>query len=142
MDPTFYDSSRGLLPKGSSVSIECALKSDLQRDWLQQESLISHCAINQLTYLLSHKRKELRLHIYYSTEQRVKLGQDLIDMRKVIFSNFDEHKSLEKRIQKYLLMSDDAGMQAILFLLLRLSDDELKGVKTAIEAAAKAISYY
>ena len=35
-------------------------------------------------------------------------------------------------------MSDDLGMQAVLALLLRLSDDEIKGVKTAVEAANRA----
>lgn len=37
-------------------------------------------------------------------------------------------------------MSDDAGMQAALYLLLKLSDDELKGLKSCIESAAKAVS--
>jgi hypothetical protein len=37
-------------------------------------------------------------------------------------------------------MSDDTGLQAMLYLLLRISDDELKGLKSAIEAAARAYS--
>ncbi len=37
-------------------------------------------------------------------------------------------------------MSDDVGMQATLSLLLRLSDDELKGIKTSLEAASRALS--
>jgi hypothetical protein len=37
-------------------------------------------------------------------------------------------------------MSDDVGMQGVLALLLRLSDDEIKGVKTAVEAANRAQS--
>jgi hypothetical protein len=39
-----------------------------------------------------------------------------------------------------LLMSDDTGMQATLSLLLRLSDDELKGIKTSLDAANRALS--
>ena len=84
----------------------------------------------------------MRLHIYYNTEQRVEHCTELVEMRKHIFTNFDLHKTMEKRIQRYILMSDDAGMQAALFLLLKLSDDELKGVKTSVEAAATAISFY
>jgi len=61
-------------------------------------------------------------------------------MRRFIFKFFDEHKALERRLQRYLLMSDDSGLQAILYLLLKLSDDEIKGIRTAIEAAAKAQS--
>jgi hypothetical protein len=37
-------------------------------------------------------------------------------------------------------MSDDTGMQATLSLLLRLSDDELKGIKTSLDAANRALS--
>ena len=37
-------------------------------------------------------------------------------------------------------MSDDTGMQATLSLLLRLSDDELKGIKTSLDAATRALS--
>lgn len=45
------------------------MHSDYKQAWMSaSESLISHCALNQLTYLLSHKRRELRLHIYYNTE--------------------------------------------------------------------------
>lgn len=102
------------------------------------ESLISHCALNQLTYLLSHKRRELRLHIYYNTEQKYEHCQELLSIRKALFKHFEDHKTLERRAQKYQLMSDDVGMQAVLALLLRLSDDEIKGVKTSVEAANRA----
>ena len=61
-------------------------------------------------------------------------------MRKLIFKYFDEHKAIERRMQRYLLMSDDSGLQATLFLLLKLSDDEIKGIKTCIEAAARVVS--
>lgn len=61
-------------------------------------------------------------------------------MRKHIFSQFDTHKTIERRTQKYLLMSDDTGIQATLSLLLRLSDDELKGIKTSLDAANRALS--
>ena len=84
--------------------------SDMKRDWLTEEELISHAAINQLTYLLAYKRKEMRLHIYYNTDQRVEMCSDLVEMRKHIFSHFETHKTVERRVQKYLLMSDDAGM--------------------------------
>lgn len=87
---------------------------------------------------MSHKRKEIRLHIYYNTEQRVERCLELVEIRKHVFIHFDLHKAVERRLQRYLLMSDDAGMQAMLFLLLKLSDDELKGVKTSVEAAARA----
>ena len=66
--------------------------------------------------------------------------KDLLEMRKLIFKYFDEHKAIERRMQRYLLMSDDSGLQATLFLLLKLSDDEIKGIKTCIEAAARAVS--
>lgn len=39
-------------------------------------------------------------------------------------------------------MSDDTGMQATLSLLLRLSDDELKGIKTSLDAANRALSLH
>lgn len=74
------------------------LESDLDRDWMVQETLISHCALNQLTFLLGQKRKELRVHIYYGTDQRVKVCKDLIDMRTCIFRSFDEDRSLELRM--------------------------------------------
>jgi hypothetical protein len=61
-------------------------------------------------------------------------------MRNMIFRHFDEHKTLERRIQRYLLMSDDTGCQFVLYLLLKLSDDELKGIKNCLKAAARAIS--
>ena len=35
---------------------------------------------------------------------------ELIAMRKYIFTQFDAHKTIERRTQKYLLMSDDTGM--------------------------------
>jgi len=53
-------------------------------------------------------------------------------MRGHIFKSFDEHYVIERRIQKYLLMSDDSGMQATFLLLLKLSDDEIKGIKSSI----------
>ncbi len=37
-------------------------------------------------------------------------------------------------------MSDDTGMQATLGLLIRLSDDEIKGIKSSLEAATRALS--
>jgi hypothetical protein len=37
-------------------------------------------------------------------------------------------------------MSDDTGMQATLGLLIRLSDDEIKGIKSSLEAANRALS--
>jgi hypothetical protein len=104
------------------------------------ETLVSHCALNQITYLLSHKRRELRLHIYYNTEQKIEHCQELLGLRKALFRHFEEHKTVERRAQKYQLMSDDLGMQALLALMLRLSDDEIKGVKTAVEAANRAQS--
>ena len=64
----------------------------------------------------------------------------MLELRRVIFGHFDEHKTIEKRLKKYLLMSDDTGLQATLYLLLKLSDDELKGVMTSVNAAARAIS--
>lgn len=71
---------------------------------------------------------------------RYDLVRQLLDMRACIFRYFEEESNLEKRLQKYLLMSDDTGCQCILFLLLKLSDDELKGIKTCMEAAARALS--
>ena len=56
---------------GGSSNSSNLIRSDLRREWLQPETLISHCSLNQLTYLLGYKRKEVRLHIYYNTEQRV-----------------------------------------------------------------------
>lgn len=64
----------------------------------------------------------------------------MLSIRKTLFKHFEEHKTLERRAQKYQLMSDDVGMQGVLALLLRLSDDEIKGVKTAVEAANRAQS--
>lgn len=117
------------------------LKSDLNPSWLiNTEYLISHCALNQITYLLQQKRRELRLHIYYNSDKRMEICSELVAMRKHIFSQFDTHKTIERRTQKYLLMSDDTGMQATLSLLLRLSDDELKGIKTSLDAANRALS--
>lgn len=117
------------------------IKSDLEALWhINPEYLISHCALNQITYLLQQKRRELRLHIYYNSEQRAEKCGELLAMRKHIFAQFDTHKTIERRTQKYLLMSDDSGMQATLSLLLRLSDDELKGIKSSIEAANRALS--
>lgn len=117
------------------------LKSDLNPSWLiNTEYLISHCALNQITYLLQQKRRELRLHIYYNSDKRMEICGELLAMRKHIFSQFDTHKTIERRTQKYLLMSDDTGMQATLSLLLRLSDDELKGIKTSLDAANRALS--
>jgi hypothetical protein len=64
----------------------------------------------------------------------------LLSIRKALFKHFEDQKTLERRAQKYQLMSDDVGMQAVLALLLRLSDDEIKGVKTSVEAANRAQS--
>lgn len=116
------------------------IQSELVHEWLGEERLLSHCAINQLTYNLVLKRKELRVHIYFNTQEKRQICLDLLEMRRYVFKYFDEHKALERRLQRYLLMSDDSGLQAILYLLLKLSDDEIKGIRTAIEAAAKAQS--
>ncbi len=89
---------------------------------------------------MQQKRRELRLHIYYNTEQRLDIANDYLALRKALFGSFDLHKTIERRAQKYLLMSDDSGMQAVLSLLLRLSDDELKGIKTSMDAAQRALS--
>ena len=37
-------------------------KSDLTREWMEPESLVSHSAINQISYLLLIKRKEVKIH--------------------------------------------------------------------------------
>jgi len=31
-------------------------------------------------------------------------------MRRLILKHFDEHKALERRTQRFLLMSDDSGL--------------------------------
>jgi hypothetical protein len=46
------------------------IKSDLLLDWMGEEKLLSHCAINQLSFNITLKRKELRVHIYYNTEEK------------------------------------------------------------------------
>lgn len=71
---------------------------------------------------------------------RFDLVRELLDIRSCIFRFLDENSNFEKRFQKYLLMSDDIGCQSLLYLLLKLSDDELKGIKTCMEAAARALS--
>ncbi len=51
---------------------------------------------------------------------------DLTEIRLLILQDFDKKKTIEKRLHKYLLMADDTGVQASLFLLLILSEDEVK----------------
>jgi len=46
------------------------IQSELVNEWLGEERLLSHRAINQLTYNLTLKRKELRVHIYFNTQEK------------------------------------------------------------------------
>ena len=46
-------------------------------------------------------------------------------MRFHIFLNFEQHKTIEKRVQRYLLMADDSGIQSAFYLLLLLSEMEV-----------------
>lgn len=71
----------------------------------------------------------MKLHSYYNTEDYLDKVQDMVFIRKQILQNFDQHKTIEKRIQRYLLMADDSGIQSAMYLLLVLSDDEIKGSK-------------
>ena len=47
----------------------------------------------------------------------------MIHFRKEILENFEANQTLEKRIQRYMLMGDEVGIQVALYLLLILSDD-------------------
>lgn len=38
------------------------LRSDLRKDWMDSEYLVSHCALNQISYIILQKRKEVKLH--------------------------------------------------------------------------------
>jgi hypothetical protein len=73
----------------SDENIVDGVCSELKREWLDEEITISHCAVNQLTYLLAHKRREMRLHLYYGTDQAISCCNELIDMRRHIFRHFD-----------------------------------------------------
>ncbi|CDW83867.1 UNKNOWN [Stylonychia lemnae] len=104
------------------------LRSDLRKDWLEQELLVSHCAINQITHTLLQKRKEIKLLKFYNQPDQHQKQTEFIQLRKKITKYFEDHKTIEKRLQKYQLMADDVGLQSGLFLLLTLSDDEIKGI--------------
>lgn len=65
--------------------------------------------------------------MFYNLPDQDEKRKEIIEIRTKIFKNFEDNKTIEKRIQKYLLMADDVGMQCSLFLLFVLSDDEIKG---------------
>lgn len=101
-------------------------KSDLVRDWMEPENLVSHSAINQISYLLLIKRKEVKVHQALQTTELNHKKREMIQFRKEILENFEDSSTIERRIHRYILMGDEIGLQSALYLLLILSDDHKK----------------
>eukprot|EP00347_Sterkiella_histriomuscorum_P019578 403341095 len=104
------------------------LRSDLRKEWMDPEYLVSHCALNQLTHLILQKRKEVKLHKFYNLPELYVKQRDLVQLRQKIVSHFQEQNAFDKRMKKYQLMADEVGIQSSLFLLLVLAEDEVKGI--------------
>ena len=49
---------------------------------MQPESLIGHSALNQLSYLLLQKKKEIKLHAYYNTDMYKDKINEMLFLRK------------------------------------------------------------
>ncbi len=73
-------------------------KSDLMREWMEAESLVSHSSINQISYLLLIKRKEVKIHQVYQTGELIQKRKEMISFRKEILDHFEANQTIEKRI--------------------------------------------
>jgi len=66
--------------------------------------------------------------MFYNLLDQKEKRKEFISARMQVLKHFDDYKTIEKRMQKYILMADDVGMQSSLYLLLVLSDDEINGI--------------
>jgi hypothetical protein len=73
-------------------------KSELRNEWMQPESLVSHSALNQLSYFLIQLRNEVKLHTRFNTGLQNEKIQELLEIRALIMNSFKQTKSIEKRI--------------------------------------------
>lgn len=62
----------------------------------------------------------------YQTIELVQKRKEMILFRKEILEHFEEHDTIERRIQRYMIMGDEIGLQSALYLLLVLTDDHKK----------------
>ena len=108
---------------------------------MQTETFISHCALNQLSHLLIQKNRDMKWQIYYNTQWQHEKVQELIRSRQLIITYIETTGNLEKAIQRFLLMPDDIGIQSILYLILLLSDFEIKGLPMYIDKSSSQQSF-
>ena len=80
----------------SHVSGIAELKSDLHLEWMGPELRICHCALNQLSYLISQKRKELRIHMHYTSPQYMEKCNDFLAIRRKILNFLFESNIVQK----------------------------------------------
>ena len=80
----------------------------------------------------------MKVLIYYNSQEQCESLREFIQLRKLVLQKIfsDEHGGntlIEKRIFRYILESDDLGVQSSLYLLLILSDDEVKGYEKSYD---------
>jgi hypothetical protein len=86
------------------------MRSDLQLEWMGPETKVCHSALNQLSYFLLQKRKELATHLIYNTPHYYDKSVEFLSLRKKILYHLYTCNVMEKQQQKFLLMADESGI--------------------------------
>jgi hypothetical protein len=69
---------------------------------LRQETLVSHSALNQLSYIIGQAKKEVKVHLYYNSNEAIEKISQLSWVRKTVIEGLFQNEQIINRIQRYM----------------------------------------